>query len=227
MKGTRYLFITFEGVEGCGKTTQVELLKNYLDSISIPCIATCEPGGTRIGKRIREILLERQNAEIEPLTELLLYMADRAQHIRTVITGILKDDMVVICDRFSDATLAYQGFGRGLPINHIIDLNEWVVGSYKPHCTILIDCPVDLGLKRVADRFNLSKDRLEEEAITFHQRVREGYLKIASMDAKRIKVVDGCREPSEVHREIIEIISPYLTKIKEQKSKNKNQNHAI
>ena len=208
----RHLFITFEGIEGCGKTTQVKLLKNYLDSISIPCIVTYEPGGTRIGKKIREILLEPQNTEIEPLTELLLYMADRAQHIRTVIATMLKDDVVVICDRFSDATLAYQGFGRGLSIDHIIELNEWIVGSYKPHCTILIDCPVELGLKRVADRFHLSKDRLEKEAITFHQRVREGYLKIASMDAERIKVVDGGREPSEVHREIIEIISPYLTK---------------
>ncbi len=204
------MFITFEGIEGCGKTTQVALLKNYLDSRAIPYVITCEPGGTKIGKILRKILLSPKNADLSPLTELFLYMADRTQHVATVITSAMKDNKVVISDRFSDATLAYQGFGRGLPINHIIDLNEWITGTCKPDITILIDCPIEIGLKRTLHAPLLKGDRLEQETTTFHQKVREGYLKIASMYPERIKVVDGSGRPSEIHRKIMEIISPYL-----------------
>jgi len=213
------LFITFEGIEGCGKTTQICLIKDYLLKRGYPVIATREPGGTQIGDSIRKILLDSQNAKIDIRTELLLYQASRAQHIKDVIRPALEQGYIVLCDRFTDATLAYQGYAQGISKDLIESLNQFATNNLTPDFTILIDCPVEIGLKRVQNRKEtlnqkVSEDRFEEKSIAFHQMVRLGYLQIADRNSNRIYIVDGRKEPSNVHREIRSIV---IKKIESQK----------
>lgn len=205
------LFITFEGIEGCGKTTQAEMLKIHLEGKGLPVLLTREPGGTEVGERIRGMLLKREGDTLSPWAELLLYLACRAQLVDTVIKPALDRDTVVICDRFSDSTIAYQGYGKGLPLKMIEALDEWVTRGLKPDLTLLLDCPVEEGLKRAWGRKDrIQEDRFEREGIAFHERVREGYLKIA-LNEKRVRVINADREASLIHEEICGIIDRIIS----------------
>ena len=209
------LFITFEGIEGSGKTTQVRLLRDYVEGMGYRCQITREPGGCRIGERIRDILMDPGNQNLTPLSELLLIMANRAQHVAEVIRPALRDGRVVICDRFHDATVAYQGFARGVALDLIERLRKMVAGGLKPDLTILLDCPVEIGLGRARERLaneNLSwsEGRFEGEKGDFHQRVRDAYLAMAKTEPHRIKVVDGSRDEHAVEREIRQLVDPFL-----------------
>jgi dTMP kinase len=193
-------FITFEGVEGCGKTTQIRLLAEALKKRGKSVVLTREPGGCPISDKIRHILLDAENSAMTPLAELLLYAAARAQHIAEVIAPALDSGAIVLCDRFTDATVAYQGHGRALDLRLIEQLNSMVASECRPDMTILLDCPVETGLKRAMDRIernsakdaaSLREERFEKESIEFHKRVREGYLALAGRERDRFVVVDG------------------------------------
>jgi dTMP kinase len=200
------LFITFEGIEGCGKTTQIGLLISYLKSLHRPFLLTREPGGTKVGDQIRLILLSSENVGIEPMAELYLYAAARVQHLRQIISPALKEGKVVICDRFLDATLAYQGYGRGLDLAWIEEIHAQTMEKVKPDRTFLLDLPVEEGLRRAVKRMEkdpVKEDRFEKEALEFHRRVREGYLLLARMEPQRIIVLDGMKDEQTLHREIV------------------------
>jgi dTMP kinase len=205
------LFITLEGIEGCGKSTQVRLLSEALKERGLDCAITREPGGTPIGGKIREILLNPDHKGMAPEAELLLYAADRAQHVREVIKPSIDGGKVVICDRFTDATLAYQGFGRGLDMALINELNRIASLGIRPDLTLLLDCPVEMGIKRAVERNSkrghIRDDRFEREALGFHRRVRDGYLAIAEKEPERVKVMDASRDVETVHREIWRFVS--------------------
>jgi dTMP kinase len=196
-------FISFEGIEGAGKSTQVKLLGEYLVSKGHKVLTTVEPGGTHIGTKIRNLLLEPQN-HMDPLTELILYYASRAQHVREVIYPAILKNTVVITDRFTDSTVAYQGYARGLDLSIIHALDEIVVPDLKPFLTFLLDLDVEEGLRR--NRRAQKEDRFEMETLEFHTRVRKGFLHIAAHEPERIKVIDASRSTEEVNREITGII---------------------
>ncbi len=212
MKGK---FITFEGIEGCGKTTQMNLVCHELDSRRKAYIRTREPGGTRIGEQIRKILMDPQNTDLSGMAELLLYIADRAQHVARRILPALNQGMLVVCDRFMDATVAYQGDGRGLNRSHILELNEIATEGIKPDLTLLIDIPVEIGLARARKR-NKEKDighsegRFEEEAMDFHNRVRAGYLRLAELEPERFRVVDGSLSTEQTYLQVLSLMGPLL-----------------
>jgi dTMP kinase len=185
-------FITLEGIEGCGKSTQLPLLKAWLEEKGNTVTATREPGGTPLGERIRELVLTTSTEEISPECELLLMFAARATHISNLIRPALERGDWVLCDRFTDATFAYQGAGRGLPEQHIRYLQTQVQGDLQPDLTLLIDVPVALGLRRArARRGDAVRDRFEREQEEFFTRVRESFLARARAEPQRIKVVDG------------------------------------
>ena len=196
-------FISFEGIEGSGKSTQAKRLAGYFRSKGQKVIHTAEPGGTNIGQKIRELLLEPEN-HMEPITELLLYYASRAQHVREVIYPAILDDTIVITDRFADSTVAYQGYARGIDLKLLSRLNEIVNPDLKPFLTFMLDLDVEEGLKR--NRKACKEDRFELETVEFHNRVRKGFLQIASEEPERIKVIDASRSPDKISEEIIKII---------------------
>ena len=207
------LFITFEGIEGCGKTTQIGLLTSYLQGIQRPFLLTREPGGTEVGERIRQILLSSENAGIEPMAELFLYAAARVQHYRQVISPALHERNIVLCDRFADATLAYQGYGRGLDLAWIEKIHSRTVENIKPDLTFLLDVPVEEGLRRALKRMEKhteKEDRFEREALDFHQRVRDGYLALARREPQRIIVLDGMKDEGTIHHGIVSHLSSRL-----------------
>lgn len=211
------LFITFEGIEGSGKTTQIRLLAEHLLAGGRDILLTREPGGCPIADAIRRILLDPQNAALVPRAELLLYAAARAQHVEEVIVPALRDGKTVLCDRFTDATLAYQGGGRGLDRNLIDRLNALAAGPLVPDLTILLDMPAEEGLHR-ARRRNAEppfhdEDRFEREALAFHRRVRDGYLAIASTE-NRVRVVNALGSKEEVARRIIETTIGFIDGLK-------------
>lgn len=188
-------FITFEGIEGCGKTTQIKLLGESLESLGHRVVMTREPGGCPISDKIRSILLDADNRDMRPLTELLLYAAARAQHVAEVIQPALESGSVVLCDRFTDATIAYQSFGRGIERATIDALNTLACQSLSPDLTILIDCNARVGLERARQRIESSagprEERFELESLEFHRRVRDGYLSLAQQEPRRFMRVDG------------------------------------
>jgi dTMP kinase len=202
------LFISFEGIEGSGKSTQAKLLKEYLLKSKYNVVLTVEPGGTLIGEEIRRILLSLENKNMLPKTELLLYNASRAQHIEELILPSLEDGKVVITDRFTDSTIAYQGYGRGIDLSLILDIDRIVNNSLRPNVTILLDLDVEEGLRR--NRGINKRDRLEFEEIEFHKRVRVGYLEIASKERDRIKIIDASGSIEDVHEKIKCIITEVL-----------------
>ena len=180
------LFITFEGIEGCGKSTHSKLLFDYLKMKGYPCIHTREPGGTGLGEEVRLTLLKSKDIDISDLAELFLFEACRAQIVKDIIRPALDKKTIVICDRFSDATLSYQGYGGNININLIKALNKVATGSLSPDLTILLDIDTAEGLKRAAQK---GTDRMESKGVTYHKKVRLGYLKLAKENPKRIKVV--------------------------------------
>lgn len=199
------LFITFEGIEGSGKSTQIKLLEEYLRGKDFPVLSTQEPGGTFLGRSIRKILLDPDQKQLAPLAELLLYASDRAQHCEEVIRPALRKNILVLSDRFTDSTIAYQEGGRNLPASLIAQANSLATQGLKPDLTFLIDCPVELGLKRAHGRALLLKkesDRIEKETTLFHERVRERYLKLAAEEPARIRILNGERQLHEIQEEI-------------------------
>jgi len=182
------IFITFEGGEGCGKSTQARALYARLKRRGIPALLTLEPGGTDLGQRIRDLLKRQVSTSISPEAELLLFNASRAQLVRQVIRPALKRGSVVICDRFYDSTTAYQGYGRGLDMAAVKAVNDFAAGGLKPDLTVLPDIPPEHGLDRKGRGV---EDRFEQEAVRFHKHVRSGYLRLARMEPERWLVIDG------------------------------------
>ena len=202
-------FMTVEGGEGAGKTTNITYIKEWLTKHKIEFVHTREPGGTPLAENIRELLLARSDEAIAEKAELLLVFAARAQHLDQVIIPALQAGKVVLCDRFTDATYAYQGAGRGLDKNHIATLEGLVQGSLRPDLTILLDLPVAAGMERVAQRGEL--DRFEQEALTFFERVREGYLKRAASFVNQYVIVDASQCLDDVQADIGEILQSRLS----------------
>jgi dTMP kinase len=200
-------FITFDGIEGCGKTTQIRLAEVWLRERGVPVLATAEPGGTPLGRKIREILLNRGSWAIGAEAELLLFAAARAQHVREAILPALEKGEWVLCDRFADATLAYQGFGRGLDAGFIRTLNAFSGQGLEPERTLLFDLPVETGLARAKKRASgvlpeVAEDRFEQEERAFHGRIREGYLALAAAEPERFRIIDGAGSVETVQREV-------------------------
>ena len=182
-------FITFEGTEGVGKTTQIQLLEKYLKTKDINCIVTREPGGTALGENIRKLLLSKESESMDVMAELMLMFSARAQHLQDVIYPALRDNKWVICDRFTDASYAYQGGGRGVPFASIKMIENAVHGNFKPDLTILLLGDIETGMRRVSKRGE--KDRFEIENLEFFERVRQYYLKLAKNNAERFGVIDA------------------------------------
>jgi dTMP kinase len=203
-------FITFEGIDGCGKSTQVRLLAGALRNSGRTVVETIEPGGTDIGQQIRRILLDPENSDIHARTELLLYFASRAQNVEQVIRPALEAGSTVLCDRFTDSTLVYQGCGRGLPPATVLELDRIACQGLKPDVTILIDIDLKTSLtraKRRNQRVGQSEARIDDEGTAFHESVRKGYLALAASEPERFVVVDGRAEVIEVHERIQEALA--------------------
>ncbi len=211
MKGT---FITFEGIEGTGKSTQIVRLANHLTAHGRAVTLTREPGGTPIGDQVRKILLDPANAALDPKSELLLYAAARAQHLAELIAPALAAGRIVLCDRFSDATLAYQGFGRGLSLDLIGELDRIVTTGMRPDLTVLLDIDAASGLERARGRNRRSgleaEARFENEELFFHERVRRGYLELAKGDPGRFRIIDASPTEEEIQGRIRKIVDGML-----------------
>lgn len=202
MKG---VLITFEGIEGSGKSTHLRLAEEFLKAEGLSTVATFEPGATPLGVKLRQLLLSA-TVPLQPLAELFLFLADRAEHIRQVVRPALEAGKVVLCDRFVDSTTAYQGYGRGIELGFVKEGNRRATGGIWPRLTILLDCEVEVGLARTK-----GVDRFEGEGVEFHRRVRDGYLRIAEEEPMRVKVVDSSHRPKgEVQEEIREILRGFL-----------------
>ncbi len=204
-KEKRGYFITFEGADGCGKTTQTELIKKYLDNKNIENILTREPGGSELGVHLRKILLHYEKP-VSNIAETFLYLADRAQHIEYKIKPALEEGKIVLCDRHTDSTLAYQGYGRNQDIETIQGLNKIAVNSILPDLTIVFDVESETAQKRLTGE----KDRLEAEGIEFHKKLRAGYLDIAKKNPKRVKIVNANQGIEQVFNDTIKIIGELL-----------------
>ncbi len=214
MKGR---FITFEGIEGSGKSTQIILLADYLKSGGKEVMLTREPGGTPIGDQVRKILLNPENTALNPAAELLLYAASRAQHLHEVISPALTAGKIVLCDRFSDATLAYQGYGRGLSQELINEIDRIVTAGIRPDVTILLDIDAGEGVAR-AHRRNIccgleAESRFENEKIAFHERVRQGYLALAGREPDRVRIVDASLSVDSIQATIRTIVDAVIENI--------------
>ncbi len=207
MRGT---FISFEGIEGTGKSTQTTLLAQHLRGRGFRVTETAEPGGTPISQKIREILLSPEHGEMDAVTELLLYNASRVQHIRQVILPALERGDIVITDRFSDSTVAYQGFGRGIDVGLIDNLDMIATNRMRPDITVLLDIDASAGLGR--NRKANKRDRLELEDISFHERVRKGFIAMASKEPERIRLVDCSGSVEDVQTNVAGIIEDFLGK---------------
>lgn len=208
MPGT---FITFEGIDGSGKSTQLRLLANYLQQAGCGVLLTREPGGTPVGNRLRAALLDAHE-EVDPLTELLVFAADRAQHVRRVLRPALEKGRIVFSDRYADATAAYQGAGRGFSPELISEIIQLATEGLKPDLTVLFDLPVDDSTTRTRRRTNGTQpgDRLDSENAEFHNRVREAYLRLAQAEPERIKVVQTNQPLELTQRQVRQIVIPFL-----------------
>ena len=207
--------ITFEGIEGSGKSTQMKLVARHLIEKNIPLLITQEPSGTDIGKKIGGILFNREHSYMCAETEAFLFCAARAQHVRETIMPALNENRVVLCDRFSDATFAYQGAARGLNLEFIRAINDYSSMGLKPNLTLLFDLPVETGLKRATDRDNLLKDsastdRFERESLNFHNKVREGYLDILKSEPARFRLIDAAGDVETIQQEVLRQITEFI-----------------
>ncbi len=192
------LFITFEGADGCGKTTQLMLLAKYLKAQGREVVVTREPGARGLGEKIREILLN-YDGEVSSRAEAFMFLADRAQHIDVIVNPAIKSGKIVLCDRHTDSSVAYQGYGRRLDIDEIKRLNSIATNGKKPNMTLIFDIDVETSMARVGD----TKDRMESAGIEFFNRVRNGYLEIAKQEPNRVKVLDASKSIEEIHKNVI------------------------
>lgn len=203
------LFITFEGIEGCGKSTQAKALWKKVSCLGIPAVLTHEPGGTTLSNEVRHILKKQRQGGISPLAELLLFAACRIQLVTEIILPSLKQGKVVICDRFADSTIAYQGYGRGLDLDTIRGINQLATQGIKPDLTVLLDMPAEKGLDRKRTK---AGDRFETEDIAFHNRVRDSYLKLAAGEPERWLVIDAVLPKARIGKIIWDRVSQLLNK---------------
>ncbi len=202
------IFISFEGIEGTGKSTQARLLRDWLEGQGMEAVLTREPGGTEIGKGIRGVLLSEEHGAMDPVTELLLYAADRRQHIKEIVLPSLQQGLVVITDRFSDSTRAYQGSARGLDLKLLDVLDGAATGGLKPDLTLVMDMDVREGLLR--NQNANKRDRLELEDVAFHERVRAGFLDIQKAEPERVRLVDATGTVEDVHAGVLEAVGEFL-----------------
>lgn len=209
------MFITFEGIEGSGKTTRIREIAEHLRRNDRAFVATREPGGTEVGARIRAILLDPKNKNLVHKAELLMYMADRVQHVETVVRPALDRGEIVLCDRYADATLAYQGYARGIALSLLRDLHRLLLDDLQPDITILLDLPPKIGLSRAWNQIDSgarddAETRFEEENLAFHERVRNGYLDLARRAPARFRIVDASGKAPVVREEILKIVNEML-----------------
>jgi dTMP kinase len=206
-------FITFEGIDGSGKSTQLRMLTSELRVRGLNVLPTCEPGGTPLGRRLREAFLETEET-VAPLAELLLFAADRAQHVNFLVKPALAEGKIVLSDRYADATTAYQGAGRGFPEHTINQIIELATDGLKPDLTLFFDLPIDQALARTVSRGDAGerKNRMDKEAFGFYERVREAYLTIAEDAPERFRIVDASGSTGEIKTIVLEIVSEFLDK---------------
>jgi dTMP kinase len=212
-------FITFEGIDGSGKSTQLRMLASVLRLSGLDVVTTREPGGTSLGKRLREVLLDSQE-QVDPLAELLLYAADRAQHVRSLLRPALESNHIILSDRYADATVAYQGAGRGFARELVAEVVALATGGLQPDLTLIFDLPVATGIARTKRRTHdgvATTDRLDSESTDFRSRVRDAYLQLAAAHPERIRVIDATGSIEETHVMVTDIVLPIL------KSKTQNQ----
>lgn len=198
-------FITFEGGEGCGKTTLIEKLVVDLEKRGIKTFKTREPGGSKISEEIRNVILNKENTEMDYRTEALLYASSRRQHLVEIVLPAIEKGYLVICDRYLDSSLAYQGYARGLGIDEVYNINLYATQGILPDLTILIDQDPRIGLARIANN-NRNTDRLDVEKISFHDNVRSGYLEVAKKFPERIKTINGERPLEDVYNDVLKIV---------------------
>jgi dTMP kinase len=209
------MFITIEGIEGSGKTTQISHMAGFLNRMGYECIVTREPGGTKIGEKIRRILLDQDHHMLDAIAELLLYTADRAQHVSETIKPALDEGKVVLCDRFCDSTIAYQGAARGIDAGTVKALNRLVLKDISPDITFLLDLPPDVGLLRAWKEIDngsrdVAQSRFEREQILFHEKVRRGYLSLAKAEPERFRVIDASLSPEAVKDGILQELERFV-----------------
>jgi thymidylate kinase len=205
------MFITFEGIEGCGKSTQLKLASQALEKQNFRICCTREPGGTAIGTQIRKILLSESSSGLAPLSEALLYMADRFQHIQDVIRPAINEGQIVLCDRYHDSTIAYQGYARKIPLALLDSI--WKTSALEPDLTILLDLDPEQGLERSLRKLaaqQMDESRFEKEALQFHRDVRNGFLSLANQNPNRIRIIDATGSVEEVHHRVMRILEERL-----------------
>ncbi len=205
------MFITLEGSEGSGKTTSMNYIESWFNDNGVTPIVTREPGGTPLAEEIRETLLATRDEKMAPDTELLLMYASRVQHCQSLIIPKLNEGHVVISDRFNDASFAYQGTGRGLSVERLTELDQWCLGDFKPDLTLFLDISVELGLSRASRRS--APDRFEQEAISFFEKIRQGYLDRAAAEPERIKIIDASGSIEEVQQNIAFVLEKHCSSV--------------
>jgi dTMP kinase len=201
------VFITFEGIDGSGKSTQLRMLASELRLRGREVVATREPGGTPLGGLLRQVVLEAEE-QVDPMAELLIFAADRAQHVRALVRPAVDSGRVVLSDRYADATVAYQGAGRGFPPELIDEVVALATGGLMPDLTLIFDLPVDESLRRAGPR--QKQDRIDSEEAAFHTRVRDAYLRIAASDPDRVRIVDASGSVQETHSQVMRLVLPFI-----------------
>ncbi|MED0774014.1 dTMP kinase [Bacillus siamensis] len=207
------LFITFEGPEGAGKTTVLQEVKEILSAKGLPVTATREPGGIDIAEQIREVILNKNNTLMDAKTEALLYAAARRQHLAEKVQPALEEGRIVLCDRFIDSSLAYQGYARGLGIDEVLSINQFAIGDTMPDVTIYFSIDPEEGLKRITSNDSREKNRLDLEALHFHTKVREGYQKVMQLFPERFHTIDASKKKELVIQDVLQVINETLKKI--------------
>jgi len=212
MNNRRPLFITLEGGEGSGKTTMLGRLAAYMQGRSIPYLITREPGGIEIAEKIRSIILDPQHTSMDARTEALLYAAARRQHLVEKVEPALREGLTVLCDRFVDSSLVYQGYARGLGMEEVWSINRFAVEGRMPDLTLLFDIEPEIGMSRIEANAEREKNRLDMESMAFHGKVREGYMLVAENNKERIRIVDASKTPDQVEREMIKYVEDAILK---------------